>query len=201
MVPRLSLRPLGARRFLALALLPLVGGCALRGAGSPSPVALDNESALEGIGPGEAPDAPPDAFAGASVLLVEGRALFVAGRHEEAAGAFEAYLLFGREAGHRAEAAWNLALLHLLPASPVRSPSRAMALLEGIVEQHPGSVEALQARWVQGLLDENTRQRTTLQEQARSLRELNELVEQLKRIDLNRRPPGGGGSSPPPPRP
>jgi hypothetical protein len=53
-------------------------------------------------------------------------------------------------------------------------------------------MEALQAAWLQGVLREGDRSRSTLEEQGQTIRELNELVEQLKRIDLNRRPPGGG---------
>ncbi len=180
---------------LGMALLALLlGGCGLRGGGGHAevaalPAADLTESERTPRVEVEEPPSPP-----AEALLEQGRALLVAGRYAEAVPALETYLVFGDHPRHRVEAAWTLAMVYLLPESPVRSQTQALPLLEQIIEAHPGTVEALQAAWLRGLLQDQGRQRTTIQEQERNIRELNELVEQLKRIDLNRRPPGGGGS-------
>jgi len=141
---------------------------------------------------GSAPsDASPESDPASEALLEQGQALLLAGRFEEAVSALETFLIFGENPEHRREAAWALALVHLLPNSPLRQPARALMLLAEIGEGYPGTLEALQATWLQAVLREGERDRTTLREQEQTIRELNELVEQLKRIDLNRRPPGG----------
>ncbi|CAN5720575.1 hypothetical protein BH23GEM11_BH23GEM11_05870 [soil metagenome] len=128
------------------------------------------------------------------MLLEQGHALLVAGRYEEAVAAFETYLVFGEQPDHRRSATWSLALVYLLPTSPLRSQPRALALLDSLAEAHPGSLEAIQAGWIRTVLQESARNRSALQEHERTIRDLNVLVEQLKQIDLNRRPPGGGES-------
>ncbi|TVP50057.1 MAG: hypothetical protein EA350_01050 [Gemmatimonadales bacterium] len=126
------------------------------------------------------------------MLLDQGHALLVAGRFEEAVAAFETYLVFGENPAHRRTATWSLAMVYLLPTSPLHSQTRALALLRTLEDGHPRSLEAMQAGWIRTVIQEGTRNRSTIQEHERTIRELNELVEQLKQIDLNRRPPGGG---------
>lgn len=190
--PRACL-PRSASRILALSAMILLPGCGLR-ATSPGPVAAPggSESAVEASTAGTAELAGSPTPPATEALLEQGQALLLAGRFEEAVSALETYLVFGEEPEHRREAAWALALVHLLPQSPLRQPARALSLLAEIEEGHPGTLEALQATWLQAVLREGDRDRSTLQEQEQTIRELNELVEQLKRIDLNRRPPGGG---------
>ncbi len=88
----------------------------------------------------------------------------------------------------RAKALWHLGLLHLLPEAPDRDPERALSILTRLTEEYPATPEGVQAQWIRGLLEEleGVRQQGAQQEQR--IRELNETVEQLRRIDLNRRP-------------
>jgi hypothetical protein len=170
-----------------------LAGCGLRGERAGVEVPNPPTTEMEEVAPPHASEPAASVSAPPEALLEQGRAMVVAGRFAEAVPILEAYLVFGDHPEHRVQAAWTLAMVYLLPESPMRSQSRALPLLAQIVESHPGTVEALQAGWLRGLLQEQARQRTTMQEQEQSLRELNDLVEQLKRIDLNRRPPGGGG--------
>jgi hypothetical protein len=146
-------------------------------------------------GPGEAPR-----NGAAESLLDQGQALLIAGRHAEAVPPLEAYLVVGEHEPHRLAANWSLALVFLLPDSPVRDERRAGPLLERIGQEHPASIEAVHARLLRGLLGDLSRSRATIEEQRRSITELNQLVEQLKQIDLSRRPGGGGLGIPPRPR-
>jgi hypothetical protein len=191
--PRTCL-PRSASRILALSAMILLAGCGLR-ATSPGAVVVPEGS----VPSAEASTAEiaelegsPGATPATEALLEQGKALLLAGRFEEAVSALETYLVFGEEPEHRREAAWSLALVHLLPQSPLRQPARALSLLAEIEEGYPGTLEALQATWLHAMLREGDRNRSRVQEQEQTIRELNELVEQLKRIDLNRRPPGGG---------
>jgi hypothetical protein len=136
---------------------------------------------------------------GAASLLEQGQALLIAGRHAEAVPPLEAYLVVGEHEPHRLAANWSLALVFLLPDSPVRDERRAAPLLDRIVEEHPASIEAVHARLLRGLLGDLSRSRATVEEQRRSISELNQLVEQLKQIDLSRRSGGGGIGIPPRP--
>jgi hypothetical protein len=171
----------------------LVSGCGIRSsaageASAPgshaSSDAAESESGSYGASSYEAP--------ATEVLLDQGHALLVAGRYDEAVAAFETYLVFGENPDHRRAATWSLALVYLLPTSPLQSQPRALALMATLEEAHAGSLEAMQAGWVRALLQESARNRSAIAGHERTIRELNELVEQLKQIDLNRRPPGGG---------
>lgn len=191
-VPPPHPRPLArraARPVLAVGGALVLGGC------------------LRVLAPGESPPAPepipeqpvvierveeaPEPETGAEALLREAEARLGKGDVEEAVKAFETYLAFDvRENGtHRA--LWGLALAHLLPDTPVENPERASRLLERLQEQHPLTVEALQARWIRSMLDDLSRARLVAQERERTIRQLNETLEQLRQIDLNRRPGGG----------
>ncbi len=177
----------GAPHLARLLLLGLVSvtlaGCGLRsgsGGDAPAPVPAD------GVAP-EEEELRPEA------LVEQGQALMIAGRHQEAIAPLETYLVFGDDPRHRLDAAWTLALVFLLADPPVRSTERATPLLERIRKEHPGTVHALQAGWIETLLRDLSRARATVQEQERTIRELNALVEEMKRIDLSRRTGGGGG--------
>jgi hypothetical protein len=188
----LACSPLRAGSIAALAAaVLLLSGCGLRSSAAGESAASIDPATTSGAEESEASSSYEEPAT--EMLLEQGHALLVAGRHEEAVAAFETYLVFGEHPDHRRAATWSLALVYLLPTSPLRSQPRALALLRTLEEGHPGSLEAMQAGWIRAMLQEGARNRSAIQEHERTIRELNELVEQLKQIDLNRRPPGGGG--------
>lgn len=63
-----------------------------------------------------------------------------------------------------------------------------MAVLDRLADTHGETVGGAQARWVRSLLTELESIRSQVEAQERLLQQLTETVEQLKRIDLNRRP-------------
>lgn len=88
----------------------------------------------------------------------------------------------------RAQALWHLGLIHLLPDGPDRDEEQALSILTRLAEEYPATPEGVQARWIRALLQDLEGARRRGAEQEQRIRELNETVEQLRRIDLNRRP-------------
>lgn len=195
-------------RILVLAVAFLVlAGCARLGIGStdtPAPDAEPQQTTSDAI---EEPEALDEALEPSA--LDEARAHFRAGRYHQAEFLFTRYLeqaegtrgasSSDEPVPDREEALWGLAMLHLLPQSPVVDRERAMAALEELRDTHGESIRGAQARWVLGILDELQTMRAQMDQQAELLRQLNETVEQLRRIDLNRRPTGGRGDTIPSP--
>jgi hypothetical protein len=93
-------------------------------------------------------------------------------------------------------ALWSLALVHLVPESPLRNRENALVALRQIEEAEDDAIAQLKVRWIRSILEEVDTLRRQAAEQQALLTQLIETVEQLKRIDLNRRPTG-----PPPPPP
>jgi len=195
-------------RLLVLAVTVLVlAGCARLGISSTDAPAPDTEPQPTAID--EIEETEPAAEVVDHSTLDEARDHFRAGRYHQAEFLFTRYLEQAKDARGassidetvqaREEALWGLAMLHLLPQSPVVDRERAMAALEELRDTHGESIRGAQARWVLGMLDELQTMRAQMDQQAELLRQLNETVEQLRRIDLNRRPTGGRGDTIPSP--
>lgn len=124
-------------------------------------------------------------------LLEEAEARFEAGDYRAAESLFVQYLESRQpdRDGQTDRALWGLAMVNLLPESPIRDRERALVALDRLVEAHGGTVRGAQARWVRSLLQELEQIQTQVDAQERLLLQLTETVEQLRRIDLNRRPP------------
>jgi hypothetical protein len=123
-------------------------------------------------------------------LLEQAELHFEEGRYEWAESLFVRYLESheARTDGQRDRALWGLAMVNLLPDSPMQDRERAMVALDRLAEAHGETVRGAQARWVRSLLAELEQIRAQVDEQERLLIQLTETVEQLRRIDLNRRP-------------
>lgn len=185
-------------------LLALTAGCGHFGldsgsgaAGAPEPA--EEEAFAEEYVQAEVPETLP-----ATLLLEQADQLLYDGHFQEAERTFVRYLE-SQESGPIAKedhALWGLALLHLLPESPLQDRERARTFLERLATRHPDTVRGAQARWVGGILDELEQVRAQVGQQEALLDQLTETVEQLRRIDLNRRPGGTRSDSiSRPPRP
>jgi hypothetical protein len=183
------------RATLTLVVLCALSSCAIVGGGS---------RGEEVIGPvASAVEAPPLAPVPAptpawSVRLTRARALLATGSFTEAAAEFEAALRLGAEGEPRTEAHWGLALIHLSPASPLRDRGIALTHLDIVEHETEDGLVQAQAVWARATLEQVAQLNGQIQERDELLRQLNEALEMLRQIDLNRRPSGGAppGASP-----
>ena len=90
----------------------------------------------------------------------------------------------------RARALWGTAVTRLLALDPEGDTTLTMSVLETLVTSYDGTVEAAQARLAVAMLKEIEKLRAQSVRKDEDIRRLNETMEQLKRIDLSRRPSG-----------
>jgi len=134
------------------------------------------------------------------LLLQEADRLLYNGRFLDAERTFVRYLETHGSSGipYEDRALWGLAMVYLLPESPLQDRERAHTFLERLSSRHGNTVKGAQARWIKGILDELEQVRSRVGEQQALLEQLTETVEQLRRIDLNRRPTAPRPDSVPP---
>jgi hypothetical protein len=198
--PTATQAPGAAALLVILGLLSalLLGGCARimdRGAhDSPTPTEVEESETAE---PEEVVEPDPPAST-TSAMVDEALLHFSEGRYQAAATLLDRYLMGSNGAEPNEESAraiWGLAMLHLTPGSPTHDPSLGKSFLDRLEQELPGTTWSTQARWAQGLVAELERVQAEADEQERLLHQLTETVEQLRRIDLNRRPTGGAADT------
>lgn len=188
----------GRPLLLLLACAIVLSGCArvLDRGSSEAPVPSEPEGAVQNEREEAlAPEAP---VLRTSAMVDEAVLHYTEGRYETARNLLTRYLEGENGADletERARAIWGLAMVHLTPESPTHDPERGKSLLDQLSHEFPGTTWSTQARWAHGLLAELERVRTEAAEQEVLLRQLTETVEQLRRIDLNRRPTGGAADT------
>ncbi|TVP74565.1 MAG: hypothetical protein EA352_10510 [Gemmatimonadales bacterium] len=183
------------RHFPAAPVLPLLvalllSGCARTSsppeAPTPAPTAAEQAEGEDGATRDAAVRSETEAL-----LRQDALDFLDAGDLEAAAESWEAFLAFrGMEPGAE-EALWWLAVLHILPDSPIQAPDEGQARLAALAERFPETMEGQQARLIILLMTELEESRRAAQDQAERLEELARTMEELRRIDLNRRPGGG----------
>lgn len=92
----------------------------------------------------------------------------------------------------RAHAMLRSAVAQLLPSSPYHNPEQGRERIEALVEEFPENPLALEANLILLLLEELNRLESENRNQAARIKELNDRLDALKRIDLRRgdqRPP------------
>jgi len=198
--PRIPLRKApGVSSLVALLLITvMMAGCARLGLDSSppkpesTPPAAPVEEPEEELEEEEEMESAPEAL-----ILDEAWRHFDRGQLQQAGILFQDYLRHPASAltgGEVDTALWGLAMVFLLPESPIQDQERGTETLERLTEEFGTSVHGAQARWILGILAELEQVQTQVAQQEDLLRQLNETVEQLKRIDLNRRPAGSSSS-------
>ncbi|TVP55510.1 MAG: hypothetical protein EA351_10420 [Gemmatimonadales bacterium] len=183
-VPRLA---------LLLGALLMLTACGLRGEGA-TPAAPVDSGAVER--PESVPPAPDPASAQSEppaelrTLLLDGERLLAEGNLDEAIEAFQGYLAFGGSEEGSSRALWGLSLAFMVPDTETHDPERGLRALDTLVDDHPLTLQGQQAQWLRGLIVELGHARAVAREQEQLIEQLSEMVEQLRRIDLDRRPGG-----------
>jgi len=176
---------------LLVAVLPLAGCATLPGLGrsaesSPAPVAST------GPGVSVADAGPPIAEVNlGEVRLARGWTLLEGGNTLEARESFDAALLLELPPHLHAEALWGLVLVLLASDGDGSNLAEAEPVLRDITSTAPAGLLRLQALWALEVIEEATNLRRTVAERGARIQELNETLEMLRRIDLDRRPAGG----------
>jgi hypothetical protein len=109
----------------------------------------------------------------------------------EAEGEFEAALRLGAEGEAMAEAHWGLAVIYLSPSSTLRDDAKALTHLDIVEHEAPNGLVRAQAEWARQTIQATMGLRAEIQRREEMIRQLNETLESLRRIDLDRRPSGG----------
>jgi hypothetical protein len=89
------------------------------------------------------------------------------------------------------EGLWGVAIANLLiTPNRLANSNASRTALQTLIASYDGTRDAITARWMLGMIDEMDRLRVQGARNAEDIRRLTEMVDQLKRIDLTRRPGG-----------
>lgn len=181
----------------------VLSGCLLSASPEePSPVPLDPHPPAEedrsdaAAPPGSESPVPAEV----TRLLDDGDWHLAAGSYERAAGAYRGVLAqshpmeWDPTGEIRARTYFSLAVAHLLSDEP-EDKAHARRYFRTLEDAYASTLQGVVARWVGGVLDELDRAHDRIAEREALIDQLTETLEQLKRIDLNRRP-GGGSAAP-----
>jgi signal transduction histidine kinase len=127
-----------------------------------------------------------------SVRMDRARALLAEGSFADAASELEAALRLGADGDALAEAHWGLALVYLSPASLLQDRARGLTHLDIVEHEASDGLVQAQAAWARETLEQVALLEGQIQERDELLRQLNDALDMLRRIDLDRRPSGGG---------
>lgn len=127
-------------------------------------------------------------FSPAQLRLSTAWSFLAGGDYEDAYEQFQSVIEEEDLPDVRGEAVWGMALVHLLPQSPLRDPEWAGTLLDYLQRQYPDRPLGIQAAWAQGMLDDLDEVRGMVTEQEEALQQLTDTVDRLRSIDLNRSP-------------
>jgi hypothetical protein len=131
-------------------------------------------------------------------ILTDADAHLAAGEHERAAAAYEQVALMhlsgDPEAVHelQVQGLWGVAMANLLiTPNRLAHKTASRTALQTIIATYSGTPWAVQSRLVLSILDEIDDLRVQGARSQEDIKRLNEAIEQLRRVDLPRRPGGG----------
>jgi hypothetical protein len=135
----------------------------------------------------------------ARAILSEADELLAQEEYADAAAKYEQvsvmHLSDDPEAMHelQIEGLWGVAIANLLiTPNRLANSNASRTALQTVIASYEGTRDAITARWVLGTIDEMDRLRVQGARDAEDIRRLTEMLDQLKRIDLPRRPGGSG---------
>ncbi len=118
-----------------------------------------------------------------------GEKYFESSEYGKAAEAYEQYLSESPAAGNRDRALFHLALAYSFLDSPVRDLQRAIRTFRRLVTAFPESPHRREAEVILSLQNSAERLRADVRERDERIKALNNELEQLKKMDMQRRPP------------
>lgn len=147
------------------------------------PIAVPPPPSLPSPTPPPAPPPSPTAY------FSDGEREFSAGKYLEAAQSYQKYLDLASLDLNRDRALFRLAMSYALSSTSSLAFQLAQTHFENLIERYPTSPYAAEAKFVVGLMQELLKLRADSKEKDERLRRLATELDQLKKIDMERRPP------------
>jgi len=140
--------------------------------------------------PREMPETPSEIAAG-RVELQEGEKYFRAANYKQAALSFEKFLALSPKSLDREQALFYLGLSSAISSDSSRDTVQAEAALRRLIIEFPHSPYRRQAEYMLTLQSQIDKLRADVKERDDKIKLLNDELQKLKEIDLQRRPRAG----------
>ena len=147
------------------------------------PITVPPPPSLPSPAPPPAPAPSPTAY------FSDGEREFTAGKYLEAAQSYQKYLDLASLDSNRDRAMFRLAISYALSSTSSLAFQLAQTHFENLIERFPTSPYAAEAKFVVGLMRELLKFRADSKEKDDRIRRLAAELDQLKKIDMERRPP------------
>jgi len=147
------------------------------------PITVPPPPSLPSPAPPPAPAPSPTAY------FSDGEREFTAGKYLEAAQSYQKYLDLASLDSNRDRAMFRLAMSYALSSTSSLAFQLAQTHFENLIERFPTSPYAAEAKFVVGLMRELLKFRADSKEKDDRIRRLAAELDQLKKIDMERRPP------------
>jgi len=135
------------------------------------------------------PMPPPSPLPSPTAYFSDGERDFFEGKYLEAAQSYQKHLDFSSLEINRDRAMFRLAMSYALSSTSSLAFQLAQTHFENLVSRYPASPYAAEARFVVGLMQEMLRLRADSKEKDERIRRLTTELDQLKKIDMERRSP------------
>ena len=114
---------------------------------------------------------------------------FSAGRYLEAAESYQKYLDLAPLDSNRDRALFRLAMSYALSSTSTLAFQLAQTHFENLIARFPSSPYSAEAKFVLGLMQDLVKLRADAKDKEERIRRLTTELDQLKKIDMERRPP------------
>jgi TolA-binding protein len=135
------------------------------------------------------PTPPPAASPTPTAFFSDAERDFSAGNYLEAAQSYQKYLDLSSLDMNRDRALFRLAMSYALSSTSSLAFQLAQTHFENLIARFPASPYSAEAKFVVGLMQEALRLRADSKEKDEKIKRLANELDQLKKIDMERRPP------------
>jgi TolA-binding protein len=187
--------------FVILFMILLTSGCHKKFAVQPPPPIPETTAPTTETAPAPPPPAeiapsppvlpepaPPSKITNAKTNLDLGEVNFQAGRYVQAIRSLESYLKSSPKSDSRDKALFFLGLSYAMPAGSIRDLPKAEVTLKRLIAEFPRSQYKNQAEFILGLLTKIDTLQSDAKERDEKIKRLSEELQNLKDIDMQRRP-------------
>ena len=135
------------------------------------------------------PTPPPASSPSPTAYFSDAERDFSGGKYLEAAQSYQKYLDLSSLDMNRDRALFRLAMSYALSSTSSLAFQLAQTHFENLIARFPASPYAAEAKFVVGLMQETLKLRADSKEKDERIRRLATELDQLKKIDMERRPP------------